>query len=302
MADTETLDRRELLAAAGTTASVLVAGCSSGDGSFGVGDSDGPGSSDDADSTDPSGNADMNTTEDSSNDGDTNTTGDSPNDADEQRDGEAEQGDTPQMQTIEGFEGDLSAWTPNGVGSESGLQSQTVKSGRGALDLRNVGGRDSSYVSQSGGGLDQYPQLGDATSIWTRASGGDAPTLGFCYCWQRPGSYSQNDTPIGYAARIHVDEDRISLAKFADGSTEIDQHVPTSTSLSVGEWYRIAVTTTTDGAHEFVLEDASGAQLATVTMQDTEFESGGYALVFHGNETANESSYWDDLSLTDRTV
>lgn len=217
-------------------------------------------------------------------------------------DGGAPATDTPggtDGTTVEDFEGPVRSWHANtGVGTGSGVQSDVVRAGTGALELVNIGGPgyDGSYTSLPGDGLGAYPEFGDTVSVWTRSDGGDGPNLGLCYNWQDRGSYTQSDGS-GYAARIKIDEDVVEFAKVVDGSSTVTTPAQTSTPLGLGTWYRITVETTVEGSHRITLHDGSGGELARVSTQDTEWPSGGYGVAYSGNNTDGESSYWDELTL-----
>lgn len=206
--------------------------------------------------------------------------------------------DEGEFETVESFDASLEHWNRNGgVGAESGVQGSVVHSGDGALELVNVAAADASFTSLPDDGLETYPSLGDDVSVWVRNGGGDRPKLGLCYLWQTVGSYTQSPGS-GYSARIEPAADRIGLTKTVDGEEVIERTSKTEPALEDDTWYRIVVTTTAAGDHVFRLENGAGDELARASMQDDEWESGGYGVAYSGNETHGRSSFWDELTIS----
>ena len=182
------------------------------------------------------------------------------------------------------------AWS--GSTSEMTVQSSVVDAGPYALEGST--GAFSSIVSSTGDGLNYYPVSGDTIQWAFRVSSGFTGVTQF--------RFGRQDGSNNYEVRIGWDfstnfNDDWEIRKQSGGSwTKSDAP---ANPMNKGQWYHGRVYWDTDGSGDIVAECYNfgdfSSPLATATITDTEYTSGGLELI--DNSDGNAVYTGDILSV-----
>jgi len=179
----------------------------------------------------------------------------------------------------------------DGGDTNATVQSDTVLSNDWALEL-NSPSASSPVTIASSAGLPRYPVRGDTIIYYTQLTHTD--DIGhFDFMW------AENATGNDRYYRISIDAnaDEFRVQKNA-GSVKQDT-LSVSLDQYLGQWVRVEFEIQPVGTIEATLYNATGAEIGTVSITDTEYTNGG--IRFSASNTSQSSEvYFDSVDVIQR--
>jgi len=200
--------------------------------------------------------------------------------------------DVPQTRTltVADFEGGV---LPDSYVGDTGsftVQSSVVDTGDFALEGSTSGAGDAESISLSEP-VAAVPQSGDTFSVSVYATDTDAtPEVRFA-------TQEDGTVPTGYKIVLDYSNDVIEIANTQTGNSTV---VGANLSNVVGEWVSVVVEWGSDGDIFASLLDATDAQIASLSLSDTGFDSGLVAFLAK-NRNTSATQYFDSWTLDRRT-
>jgi hypothetical protein len=176
------------------------------------------------------------------------------------------------------YAGDLSVFS---------RQQNIVKDGTHALECVTTNNTAISSLSR----LPNYPSAGDTVSCKVRIGSGSRR------CFTHLGVSDDGDgNPLsdGYSFKVSLEENEISIRANANGSKF--STVSTGANINADTWFEQRIEWQTNGNITYDLLNLSGNTLASLSIQDSTYTSGGIG--FQGEtKTTNEEFYWDSYKI-----